>query len=114
MMKKKISKMVLSCMAVAIMVPFLAGGTSVQAQELNVSVQPRAALCDDCGVGQMKTTYGEWSEWSTVGEIDCTHYPYGTDLIKERTRLITSICNYCGAGLQSIGKQQKSECHGYH
>lgn len=114
MMKKKISKMVLSCMAVAVMVPFLAGGTSVQAQELNVSVQPRAAVCDDCGIGQMITTYGEWSPWYTLEETDCTHYTYGTDLIKERTRLITSVCNYCGAALQYTGKEHEPECHGYH
>lgn len=108
-MKKRFSKLissVLMMMLVLGVVPVQAAEleTNVRLEETEVetSVQPRAALCLDCGIGTMVFAgYSEWTPWKTVSESDCVHHPYGADLKQQRIRYKFYECTYCNVRLQS-------------
>lgn len=76
------------------------------------TIEPRRAPICGCGsvMARVDTHYGIWSVWD---EVDCTHYPYGTDLEYRRTVTVTYRCGYCGATDEAVSHQYKTECHGY-
>ena len=90
------------------------GAIPVNAQAIpSTQSVTRGALCPDCNIGSIVTTYGSWGVWYNDHEVTCTHYPHGTDMIQARSRSITSKCNYCGNATVSLGKEYRTICHGY-
>ena len=125
----KMSKRISTCMAFVLMLTLFAAVIPANAQELDsiscsyldkvdrtdmsTEISPMSALCPDCERGSVITTYGSWGKWYNVKEVTCTHYPWGTDMIQERKRTVTSTCNYCGTGMSRTAKQTRTVCHGY-
>lgn len=122
--KSKITKISIAVFLIFALLFFIES-TSVNAQDLesisntvdesfsDTTITPRAALCPDCGRGFIVITYGSWSSWYTIGQVSCTHYPWGTDLKQERIRTVTQKCDYCGVGFSSTQKETQIVCHGY-
>lgn len=126
--KSKISKIVSTFMAFALMATCLVEFAPVKAQEentilssekveeivSNVEISPRGALCSDCNIGEIRVSYSSWSTWYHYQEIKCTHFPYGTDEVFKRDRVVTENCTYCGKGGSTRQYETKIVCHGYH
>ena len=89
--------------------------SSVLAEETDEGITPRRApVCQLCGGSTILTR--EWTtDWFVQAEVECTHKPYGTDLILQRNGLEYYKCTSCGTrqGSHSISTQ-KTECHGYY
>lgn len=89
--------------------------SSVLAEETDEGITPRRApVCQLCGGSTILTR--EWTtDWFVQDEVECTHKPYGTDLIYQRNGLEYYKCTSCGTwqGTHSISTQ-KTECHGYY
>lgn len=60
----------------------------------------RAALCADCGIGQMVMKPISYSSWYTVDRTPCTHNVPNSfwcwDEVQERTITRCYACTYCG------------------
>lgn len=125
--KLKIGKRVSTFMAFALMATFLVESVPVKAQQENIilpsevveevtldtEISPRGALCPDCNIGEMRLSYSAWGNWYHYQEVDCTHFPYGTDEVFLRSRTVTEECTYCGKGDSTQQYQTKIVCHGY-
>lgn len=110
--KTKISKLVSGTMAFVCLLMMMI--TPVNAMD-DVEVDKRGAVCVECNNGQVVERYGNWSSWYRVGDVPCAHYPYGTDLIEERSAIVNYVCNYCGAINGSrTATERRTTCHGYH
>lgn len=113
--KSGIGKCVSTFIAVALIMTVLVEAVPVRAQEHILDTGVRAALCPDCNVGEMSIVdYTSWSLWYHLDEVDCSHYPYGTDEVEERCRTKTISCTYCGSSIRSEQYQTRTVCHGYH
>lgn len=120
-MKKRFSKLISS----VLMMMLVLGVVPVQAAELETNVrleeteaetnvQPRAALCADCGVGTMVIVdYGNWSAWKTVSKTSCIHHPYGEDARQKRTRTAYYECTYCWAEHTGLDSEYRTVCNGF-
>jgi ssDNA-binding Zn-finger/Zn-ribbon topoisomerase 1 len=87
-------KKILSCVLAASMIFGMFALPASAAGE----VQPRAALCDECGAGEMRRQADQYTEWVTVGFTRCSHGdPRHNDDVQERTVTVTYTCDNCGA-----------------
>lgn len=111
---KRVLMLVLTLVMVftVVAVPASATEAPTYADTAIETIEPRRAPICGCGsvMARVDTHYGIWSVWD---EVDCTHYPYGTDLEYRRTVTVTYRCGYCGATDEAVSYQYKTECHGY-
>lgn len=76
------------------------------------TTEPRRAPVCGCG-GVMARVDSHYDVWGFWDKVECTHHPYGTDLVYRRTVTVTYRYRYCGATDKSVSYQYKKECHGY-
>lgn len=120
-MKKRFSKVisgVLMMMLVLGVVPVQAAeletNVRLEETEAETNVQPRAALCIECGIGTMVINdYGSWTPWQTISKTDCIHRPHGEDLRQKRTRNAYYTCTYCGNEQTGKDSEYRTVCNGF-
>lgn len=87
--------------------------TSGKTESVQV-VMPRAEVCGECNKGILISNV-VYTGWGSTGEQkNCTHYPYGTDLLESREALTTVTCNYCHRShTYTSATETRWACHGY-
>lgn len=86
-----------------------------QGMAVTTSVQPRAAICPQCGTGRLVTQTTHTSSWSSGKGVSCIHgYAYGNDVIQTRTisketKCSNSKCTYL---YNSDKTEARRLCHG--
>lgn len=71
--------------------------------------QPRAALCEECGLGEVRLISQHYGPWITVDWVDCsTGAPQYKDAYQERTHYMTYQCDYCGAGFTNESTETRT------
>ena len=102
------STLLLPASAAAEIAPSAASGTVLSAEQ--ASVQPYAALCGDCGIGQVRYDSKTEGPWIFVRYVDCLS---GDQRYrdKEYYRDVTKyyLCDYCGSGFGSSSRETKVE-----
>ena len=110
MKNRRVLGMVLAlAMCLSMVIPAMAS-SSVEASDVN-QVQPRAALCPDCGgsISHVSTVWGAWGVYKTP---PCEHKPYGEDHYLERFGVSSWRCNRCYQVTTADVREETMECHG--